>query len=79
MPSPVGTLATSVDDVLTVEDMEGVEIYTSHLTAPWELHVPSDPCGVIAIWTRPLHGTPLNWKRLGIGALVAGIMFFVLR
>jgi len=79
LPPRVGPHGTSIDDLLTVEELEGVEIYRSHVAAPLELHVPSNACGVIAIWTRPARGGPPKWKRLGIAVLLAGTMFLILR
>lgn len=69
----------SIDDLATVEELEGVEIYRSGAITPMELHVARNTCGAVAIWTRPARGRPLTLKRVGIGALVAGAMFFVLR
>jgi hypothetical protein len=77
LPPRVGMSGISIDDLLTVDDVEGVEIYSSHLTAPLELHVPQDACGVIALWTRPGRGRPHTWKRVAVGALLAGMILLL--
>jgi hypothetical protein len=68
-----------VDDLITSELLEGIEIYQSYVSAPLELHIPRDTCGVVAFWSRSARGSPLTLKRLGIGALLAGMMLLVMR
>jgi hypothetical protein len=77
LPARAGSSALSIDDLVTVHDLAGVEIYSSHVTAPLELHVPRDACGVVALWTRTGRGRAHTWKRLAIGALLAGMIAFL--
>lgn len=82
LPAAVGTSAVSLDDVVTVEDIEGVEIYRTGLRAPMELHVPFDAlndCGVIAVWTRSTGHRAVTWERAGIAAALAGAVFLLVR
>jgi hypothetical protein len=68
-----------IDDLITTETVEGVEIYSSHATAPLEFHVPRDACGVIAFWSRPAPPGRLTWKRAGVGALLATLIVLLAR
>ncbi|MFW5905064.1 MAG: carboxypeptidase regulatory-like domain-containing protein [bacterium] len=41
-----------VDDLVTPEAVEGIEVYRGLSTVPPEFLTPSSRCGVVAIWTR---------------------------
>jgi hypothetical protein len=41
-----------IDDLVTPEAVEGIEIYRGLSTVPAELLTPNSRCGVVAIWTR---------------------------
>jgi hypothetical protein len=68
-----------IDDLLSPNMLEGVEIYTSFATAPAEYQA-SSGCGVVLFWTRSGEsGRPFSWKRMliGVGAVGLAIFFFV--
>lgn len=58
-----------IDDLIASENLEGIEIYDSHLTAPLELHLPQDTCGVIALWSRTGTRSLTIRQMLGLGAV----------
>lgn len=67
-----------LDDYLTPERIEGVEIYSSFSTAP--VQYVSGTCGVILFWTQRGdrgEGEPWHWKRvlIGVGAALALILW----
>jgi hypothetical protein len=67
-----------LDDFLTPDKIEGVEVYTSFSAAPAQYLAGS--CGVILFWTRRgdrENGEPWHWKRvlIGLGAAVALILW----
>lgn len=73
------TQGSRVDDFLTPDRIEGVEVYTSFSTAPVQYIMGT--CGVILFWTRRGErgeGEPWHWKRviIGLGAAVALILWF---
>lgn len=41
-----------VDDLVTPEAVEGIEVYRGLSTVPPEFLTPNSRCGVVAIWTR---------------------------
>lgn len=45
-----------IDDVVTPEDVEGIEIYKGMATVPAQFLSPEADCGVIVIWTRRSRG-----------------------
>ena len=69
-----------VDDFLTPDRIEGVEVYTSFSTAPAQFI--SGTCGVILFWTRQggrEGGEPWSWKRVLVGVGVAiGLVAWIL-
>jgi hypothetical protein len=80
-----GTLANRndrayVDELVSPQDLEGVEIYRGLAQLPGMYHDASG-CGVILLWTRRIadgEGRPFSWKRL-LGAVGAvGIVFFLI-
>jgi len=70
----------SLNDFLTPERIEGVEVYSSISTVPVQFH--SGTCGVILFWTRRGErggGKPWGWKRMLLGAGIAvGLMLWIL-
>jgi hypothetical protein len=68
-----------LDDFLTPERIEGVEVYTSFSTAPAEFIYGT--CGVILFWTRPggrEGGDPWSWRKVLIGLGVAvGLILWI--
>ncbi|HEX6308539.1 MAG TPA: TonB-dependent receptor plug domain-containing protein [Longimicrobiales bacterium] len=66
-------------DVLTPEELEGVEVYRSRNEIPTEL-ARGDVCAVVALWTRV--GTPgptWTWRRvLAVTAVIGGLTLYVL-
>lgn len=62
-----------IDDVISSDNVEGIEIYSSYATAPIELHLPLNTCGVIALWSRAADRRLTFRQMLGLGA-VFGVM-----
>ena len=67
-----------LDDFLTPDRIEGVEVYSSFSAAP--VQYLAGTCGVILFWTRRGdrgNGEPWHWKRvlIGLGAAVALILW----
>ena len=80
--SPVRQIPGSgIDDFLKPDMLEGVEIYARGASAPQQLMVASNSCGVIAFWTRTgsAEGGQVTLKRiLAAGAILAGLITFIL-
>jgi hypothetical protein len=59
---------TSVDDVLALQDVEGIEVYRGPGAAPSQYS--RGTCGSILIWTREPGGgdRPFSWRRMAAGA-----------
>jgi hypothetical protein len=70
---------SGVDDFLTPDMLEGVEVYPRNAGAPPEF-VTSNQCGVVAFWTRtPTEESGrLTWKRVGMAGLAAVMMLGVI-
>ncbi len=69
-----------LDDYLTPDRIQGVEIYSSFSTAP--VQYVSGTCGVILFWTQRGDrgdGAPWQWKRvlIGAGAALALMLWFL--
>lgn len=70
----------TMDDILTPDIIEAVEMYTSVASAPTQYV--SGPCGVLMLWTRRgsgAGGQPWQWKRLLIGLGAAAGLFLLIR
>ena len=69
--------AFDINDLINVDEVEGIEVYRNSLSVPMEFVRLSDApgvwCGVIAVWTRPLPGKPLTFKRIGVAGLLVGV------
>jgi len=72
-------VGSSLDDYITPERIEGIEVYTSFSTVPAQYH--SGMCGVILVWTRQggrEGGEPWGWKRTLLGFAVAvGLVLWI--
>jgi hypothetical protein len=82
LPPRIGAMGFSMDDMVSVDEMEGVEIYRSSLSAPMEFQNILSNCGVIAIWTKPprrSRSLQPTWVRVGLAAMLAATMFLVVR
>jgi hypothetical protein len=88
LPVPPGI--TSIDELTSADQLEGVEIYHSFAEAPeifysmFQLHgLDSDgfmrQCGVVAYWSRrDIYYRP-HWVRWVLGVGLAGLVFFMTR
>jgi hypothetical protein len=69
--------------LLTQQEIEGIEVYRSSLSAPMEMRLPSfgadRSCGVIAVWSRPMPGTPMTLKRAFFAGSLVGASLLLLR
>jgi hypothetical protein len=65
-----------VDRLLSVNMLEGVEVYVGLAGRPPELDDPRNPCGVVAFWTRSDGNSPLTRRRLltAAGAFIGMIL-----
>jgi hypothetical protein len=65
-----------IDRLLSVNMLEGVEVYVGLAGRPPELDDPRNPCGVVAFWTRSDGGTPITRRRLltAAGAFVGMLL-----
>jgi hypothetical protein len=66
-----------INDLIDVDEIEGIEVYRNSLSVPAEFVRLSEPpgvwCGVIAVWSRPGRGRPITLKRLGVAGLLFGV------
>jgi hypothetical protein len=72
---------STIDDMLSPSQIEGVEVYTSASSAPARYNEGTG-CGVVLFWTRTGYdeeGRPWNWKLLGAAAAALGVIFLVVR
>jgi hypothetical protein len=69
---------SGVDDLLTPEMLEGVEVYTSFASAPSPISSLGN-CGVVAFWTRSDGRGPWSWKKLAAGAGAFLLMVVLIR
>jgi hypothetical protein len=72
-----------LDGLLSVEAIEGIEVYRSAQSAPMELRLPAFGedmfCGVIAVWSRPVPGERLGTKGVLLTGLMVGASFLLTR
>lgn len=61
-------------DIVTPDQLEGVEIYRG-MHAPMQ-YTSRSSCGVILLWTRVDGGRPFTWKRMIAGLGAAAVLFF---
>lgn len=76
MAVPAGR-AIDVNELLSAEEVEGVEVYRSVASAPMEFRVPGFGagdffCGVIAVWSRQTSRAPLTLKRAFFAGMLVG-------
>jgi hypothetical protein len=69
---------STIDDLLTPESLEGVEVYTSSAGAPTQFTEPGT-CGTVLFWTRQGEpGAKFSWKRMLVAAAtVAGVILLI--
>jgi hypothetical protein len=88
LPVPPGI--TSIDELTSADQLEGVEVYSSFAEAPeifysmFQLHgLDSDgymrQCGVVAYWSRRDMNYRPHWVRWVAGVGLAGLVFFMTR
>jgi Carboxypeptidase regulatory-like domain/TonB-dependent Receptor Plug Domain len=69
----------TVDEMLTPDMLEGVEVYTSTVGAPSQ-YVQTGTCGVVLFWTRQGDtGPKFSWKRLLAGVAAVAVVILILR
>lgn len=70
----------SLDDFVTVQSIEGIEIYRGAMSHVDRFHDPRG-CGLILVWTRrgvpDGEGKPFSWKRLAAGVALLGALFLL--
>jgi Carboxypeptidase regulatory-like domain/TonB-dependent Receptor Plug Domain len=69
---------TPLDDLVSPQMLEGVEIYNSVAAAPSQYR--TGTCGVLLFWTRRgerTTGERFQWKKLAIGATVGALLVFI--
>jgi hypothetical protein len=68
----------SVDDVVSVHDIEGIEVYRG-IKQPGGRFYDREGCGVVLVWTRAGERTPgpFTWKRLLLGMGLVAAVFFI--
>jgi hypothetical protein len=87
---PVPSGITSIDELTSADQLEGVEIYHSFAEAPeifysmFQLHgLDSDgymrQCGVVAYWSRRDMQYRPHWVRWAVGVGLAGLLFLMTR
>ncbi len=68
----------TLDAFLMPDMLEGAEVYTDPAGVPASLGVTTNPCGVIAFWTRTPEGhTPL-WLKLVTGGAAVGLFLLLI-
>jgi hypothetical protein len=83
LPVPVGRVF-EINDLVSPEAVEGIEVYRSVLSAPMELRLPaftpSDmTCGVIAVWSRSVPGGSVPVKGLLLSGFLIGTTLLMKR
>lgn len=72
-------LGMSIDEFTASTLLEGVEIYDAYTPTPVGLPVTMNTCGIVAFWTRRESHRPWTWKKLAVGALLAGVFVLSIR
>lgn len=72
------TRDVGIDAFVNPAVLEGVEVYTSAATVP-AVFATTNPCGVVAYWTRPAPPGRWSWKRLAVGVGLFAVLFLVVR
>lgn len=82
VPVPTGRVF-DINDLLNLEEVEGIEVYRSSLSAPMEFRLPAFgadmSCGVIAVWSRPSSREPLKPKQALFAGLLVGASLLLSR
>lgn len=73
----------SLDDFVTVLNIEGIEVYRGPSTQIGHIYDPSG-CGLVLVWTRGGHGggetdTPNRWLKLAVTLATIGLVLLVTR
>jgi hypothetical protein len=76
VPQDIGM---SIDDFTAADLLEGIEIHDAWTTPPPELRGISGGCGVIAFWSRREVRRPFSWRKLGLGAVLGGVLLLLTR
>lgn len=76
IPIPTGRVF-DIDDLISAEAVEGIEVYRSAQTAPMEFRLSPFPetdmmCGVVVVWSRPLPRARFTLTGLFVGVLLVG-------
>jgi hypothetical protein len=76
IPVPTGRVF-DINDLISAEAVEGIEVYRDAQTAPLEFRLPVFPesdmsCGVIVVWSRPLPRARFTVTGMLFGALLVG-------
>jgi hypothetical protein len=66
-----------INALLSVDAVEGIEVYRSAISAPMEFRTPAFTpadfsCGVIAVWSRPLPRGRFPTRGMLLSGLLAG-------
>jgi hypothetical protein len=80
VPVPTGSVF-GIDGMLPLDAVVGIEVYRSALSAPMQFRLPAFganmTCGVIAVWSRPLPGSPMTAKRAFFAGFLVGSSFLL--
>jgi hypothetical protein len=90
MPVPTGT--SSIDELISADRLEGVEIYDSFALAPEIFYIMFQlqgrdedefgfrrQCGVVAYWSRRENDRRRHWLRWALGVGAVSVVYFVTR
>ena len=72
-----------INGLISPEEIEGIEVYRSALTAPVEFRLPAlsatdlSVCGIIAVWSRQLPRPRFTAKALVFAGVVAGVSVLI--
>jgi hypothetical protein len=72
----VETTLDLINSSVDPDDVEGVEYYRLHSQVPPEL-VNRVQCGAVLVWTNARARGGLSWKKIAVGAAVAGTVLLV--
>ena len=81
VPVPTGRVF-DINALLSSDEVEGVEVYRSYLSAPMEFRLPAFDadmsCGVIVVWSRRPSLEPMSWKRMFFAESLVGASLLLL-
>lgn len=69
---------TSLDEMITAGDLEGIEVYRGAVSQVNGYYDPAG-CGLILVWSRRGQegGGPFSWKKLFVGLGLAGLLLLI--